>query len=266
MKYIEQYNSIRAFKADLNSPECICAAQVPTPVGDAMGYQQNGEFVFSVSGTVISEDSLRTIDLSSFEIDQISSGEVQTFINTCNVGDTMIFKPESGTTIYMDTLNINDKAHWDGFALTLGVKEDDLYPYIKVWLDDGSVDTIDNDDDLEGFDSTNAIKITIGESWVFEKCSVPIFNSNEELRYMVVSKTQTQFSSVSFAKWGEAFRALTINNTTPPSLIRHFPNDYVDMFKLPSCQRIYVPKGSKSTYIGETNWKNPDIASKIYEF
>jgi len=261
MKYIEKYNSIRAFKADLNSPECICAAQVRTPVGDAMGYQQNGEFIFTVSGTVISKDSLRTIDLSSFDKDQISSGAVQTFINTCNVGDTMIFKPESGTTIYMDTLNINDKAHWDGFNLILGVKEDDLYPFVKVWLTDGSTDTYDDTDTnrianwfRDYQNKGNIIKVTLGENIIGIQSSTLYEYRN--LRYFVCSKNCESISYDQFIS-NSKIQTLTINNPNPPDI---GSND-----GLANCQRIYVPKGSKSAYIGAPGWVRLKVASKIYE-
>ena len=207
MKYIEQYNSIRAFKADLNSPECICAAQVLTPVGEVMGYQQNGEFVFTVSGTVISEDSLRTIDLSSFNEDQISSGAVQTFINTCNEGDKMIFS--SGASLsYMDSLYIIDRAHWTGNELIIGVKEDDLYEYVQVWYTDGTTAFFEPeyDEELEEEERLNdivkriyreedggdVVKMTIGNAF---SDVMLLFNETEyrKLRYIVFPETWRQF-------------------------------------------------------------------------
>lgn len=257
MKYIEEYNSIRDFKADLNSPECICAAQVPTPVGDAMGYQQNGEFVFSVSGTVISEDSLRTIDLSSFSKNEISSGDVQTFINTCNEGDTMIFNPTVGL-LYMDTLNIDDKARWDGFNLILGVKEDDLFPYIKVWLDDGRVVTINNNDEWDEFDEIDSVvKMTIGEEYYPVGPTIP---HADKMRYMVYSKKQNHLGNFMFdERLATNLHTLTVNRTTPPTLVQ----DFRDSLNSPSCQRIYIPKGSKKGYVKGTNWDV--LANKIFE-
>ena len=258
MKYIEHYDSIRAFKADLNSPECICAAQVPTPVGTAMGYQQDGEFIFTVSGTVISKDSLRTIDLSSFDKRQINISAVQTFINTCNVGDKMIFNPTVGIKL-MDSLNINDKAHWDGFNLILGVKEDDLYPFVKVWLTDGSTDTYDDTDTnriADWFDKhqdkNNIIKVTLGE--YIERIQSSTLWQCVNIRYFVCSKkcielTYDQFGSTS------KIQTLTINNPNPPGLGLNYG--------LANCQRIYVPKGSKQKYVKETNWNV--LANKIFE-
>ena len=256
MKYIEQYNSIRAFKADLNSPECICAAQVPTPVGDAMGYQQNGEFVFTVSGTVISKDSLRTIDLSSFNEDQISSGAVQTFINTCNEGDTMIFKPESGTTKYMDTLNINDKAHWDGFTLTLGVKEDDIDTGVQVWYTDGSSCMFRSISVVS--EPTTVVKVKLGKditggSGLFN----PFVDEGvTQLRYIVTSQNLTGFGPGAFGELSK-LQSLTLNNPNPPRLVD------IGSLGTPNCQRIYVPKGSKQKYIDATEWVA--LANKIYE-
>jgi hypothetical protein len=257
MKYIEEYNSIRAFKADLNSPECICAAQVFTPVGDAMGYQQDGEFVFTVSGTVISEDSLRTIDLSSFNEDQISSDAVQTFINTCNEGDTMIFNPDVGI-VYMDTLNINDKAHWDGFALTLGVKEDDIDTGVQVWYTDGSSCMFRSISVVS--EPTTVVKVKLGKditgsSGLFNPF---VYEGVTQLRYIVTSQNLTGFGPSAFGGLSK-LQSLTLNNPKPPSLYE------IDSLGDANCQRIYVPKGSKKEYIIETNWKEPDIANKIYE-
>lgn len=256
MKYIEQYYSIRDFKADLNSPECICAAQVPTPVGDAMGYQQNGEFVFSVSGTVISEDSLRTIDLSSFDKTQINISAVQTFINTCNEGDTMIFNPTVGIQL-MDSLNINDKAHWGGFVLTLGVKEDDIDGRAQVWYTDGNSGMFHYLSDVSN--PLNVVKIKLGKDYDSVGSSGFVrFGGKEgtQLRYIVTSQNLTGFGPSAF---GSLFKlqSLTLNNSNPPQLID------IDSLGTANCQRIYVPKGSKQNYIGNTNWV--ELANKIYE-
>lgn len=255
MKYIEEYNSIRDFKADLNSPECICAAQVPTPVGKAMGYQQDGEFVFTVSGTVISEDSLRTIDLSSFNEDQISSGAVQTFINTCNVGDTMIFNPEVGI-VYMDSLNINDKAHWDGFNLILGVKEDDIDSGVQVWYNSGGTGIFQSISAIP--EPTTVVKVKLGKditggSGLFN----PFVDEGvTQLRYIVTSQNLTGFGPSAFGGLSK-LQSLTLNNPNPPSLYES--NSLGDA----NCQRIYVPKGSKQKYIDATDWVV--LANKIYE-
>lgn len=259
MKYIEEYNSIRAFKADLNSPECICAAQVPTPVGTAMGYQQDGEFVFSVSGTVISKDSLRTIDLSSFDKRQINISAVQTFINTCNVGDTMIFNSTVGID-FMDSpnLNINDKAHWDGFNLILGVKEDDIDTGVQVWYTDGSSCMFRSTFVVS--EPTTVVKVKLGKditggSGLFN----PFVDKGvTQLRYIVTSQNLTSFGPSAFGELSK-LQSLTLNNPNPPRLVD------IGSLGTPNCQRIYVPKGSKKGYVKETNWDDPDIASKIYE-
>lgn len=255
MKYIEEYDSIRDFKADLNSPECICAAQVPTPVGTAMGYQQDGEFIFTVSGTVISEDSLRTIDLSSFDINEISSGEIQTFINTCNVGDTMIFNSTVGIE-YMDSLNINDKAHWDGFNLILGVKEDDIDTGVQVWYTDGNSDMFGTITKVSN--PKEVVKVKLGKDITGGSGLFNPFVDGEvtQLRYIVTSQNLTSFGPGSFGGLSK-LQSLTLNNPNPSQLI--------DIGSLETCQRIYVPKGSKQRYVTDTNWKDPKIVNKIYE-
>lgn len=254
MKYIEQYDSIRAFKADLNSPECICAAIVLTPVGRAMGYQQDGEFVFKVGETVISDDSLRTIDLSSFDEDRIYSGDVQTFINTCNEGDTMIFNPDVGIKL-MDALNINDKAHWDGFTLTLGVKEDDIDSGAQVWYKDGNSGMFLSISAVS--EPQNVVKVKLGKNITWGSQLFARFSGTDtQLRYIVTSKNQTSFGPSSFVSLFK-LQSLTLNNPNPPMLVD------IDSLGDANCQRIYVPKGSKQGYVTDTNWNA--LASKIYE-
>lgn len=255
MKYIEEYNSIRAFKADLNSPECICAAQVPTPVGTAMGYQQDGEFIFTVSGTVISKDSLRTIDLSSFDKRQINISAVQTFINTCNVGDTMIFNPTVGIKL-MDSLNIIDKAHWDGFTLTLGVKEEDIDGHIQVWYTDGSSGMFQYMADVSN--PLNVVKVKLGKDEDLTGSGAFVRFGGEEtnLRYIVTSQNLRMFGPSSFYPLPK-LQSLTLNNPNPPKLFD------IGSLRDANCQRIYVPKGSKQKYVKETNWNV--LANKIFE-
>lgn len=254
---IRKYNFNKFREEYTKGIEFPFVAQVSTPVGNVIGYSKEDIVHFYVNNNLISDDGLKTMNLSFItDINKIDINAIQDLIDVWEEGQKITFSSDvalilKGEIITTQTVN------WSGDSLIYTTpggggddyyyyyyEEDDkpkyeeLYPYFRAYTSYGDI--------LSGqtFESVNTpgiVKLTTGKN--INSIDDNTFSHLEDLEEFI-------FDSIGLMFIGENnlsnsnIKIIEIRNIEPPIIYDDIDNKVV----------VYVPDAALNTYKTSAVW------------